>query len=58
MKRNNSEGFQLLSTRTDTWKYIYDDESDQEFLFNIIDAPNKKMVYNLKIKINWKNLSL
>ena len=42
IKRNNSEGFQLISIKTDTWKYIYDQESDQEFLFNLVDDPKEK----------------
>ena len=42
MKRNNTEGYILISIRTDTWKYIYDEENDQEFLFNLINDPKEK----------------
>ena len=35
MKRNNEEGYKLISIRTLEWKYIFDEEKDEELLFNL-----------------------
>ncbi|MEJ2251945.1 MAG: sulfatase-like hydrolase/transferase [Candidatus Lokiarchaeota archaeon] len=42
MKRNNQEGFKLISLRTQKWKYISDEEKDREYLFNLQDDPKEK----------------
>jgi len=39
MKRNEKEGFKLISIRTNDCKYIYDEEKNQEFLFNLKTDP-------------------
>jgi arylsulfatase A-like enzyme len=53
IKRNNTEGYKLISIRTDTWKYIYDEENDREFLFNLKSDPKEKnnLVYKNKNKL-------
>jgi arylsulfatase A-like enzyme len=43
MKRNNKEGFKLISIRTDKWKYIYDEENNKELLFNIAEDKHEKV---------------
>ena len=42
MKRNNDEGYKLISFRTSEWKFIYDEENNKEYLFNIITDPKEK----------------
>jgi arylsulfatase A-like enzyme len=41
MKKNNEEGFKIISIRTDTWKFIYDEESEMKYLFNIKKDPEE-----------------
>ena len=41
MKRNNQEGYKLISLRTETWKFIYDEEQGTESLFNIKSDPEE-----------------
>ena len=53
MKRNNDEGFKLISIRTPDWKYIIDEEKGSEFLFNLKNDPVEK--YNL-IDVNKEEL--
>ncbi|MHA1197580.1 MAG: sulfatase family protein [Promethearchaeota archaeon] len=43
MKRNNKEGFKLISIRTNDWKYIYDEEKNQEYLFNLKNDPLERV---------------
>ncbi len=43
MKRNNKEGFKLISIRTVEWKYIFDEEKKKEFLFNLKSDPGEKI---------------
>ena len=45
MKRNNDEGFKLISIRTHNWKYIIDEEKGSELLFNLKNDPDEK--YNV-----------
>lgn len=45
LKRNNKDGFKLISIRTHNWKYIIDEEKGSEFLFNLTNDPGEK--YNL-----------
>ncbi|MFX1260282.1 MAG: sulfatase-like hydrolase/transferase [Promethearchaeota archaeon] len=54
MKRNNKEGFKLLSIRTDEWKYIFDEEKNVEYLFNLVDDPKESinLVNKYKTKLN------
>ena len=42
MKRNNDEGYKLLSIRNENWKYIYNEELDEELLFHIKIDPEEK----------------
>jgi len=42
MKRNRKEGFIMLSIRKDYWKYIFDEEKDVEFLFNLKEDPKEQ----------------
>jgi len=49
MKRNNDEGFKLISIRTHDWKYIMDEEKESEFLFNLEKDPGEK---NNLIEVN------
>ncbi|MFX1311247.1 MAG: sulfatase [Promethearchaeota archaeon] len=42
LKRNNEEGFKLLSIKSDLWKYIYDEEKNLELLFNLELDPIEK----------------
>lgn len=42
MKRNKKEGFIMLSIRSDDWKYIFDEEKNQEFLFNLSSDPREQ----------------
>ncbi|MBY8989955.1 MAG: sulfatase-like hydrolase/transferase [Candidatus Lokiarchaeota archaeon] len=42
MKRNKDEGFIMISIRSDEWKYIHDEENNQEFLFNLKSDPKEQ----------------
>jgi len=43
MKRNQQEGYILLSIRKNNeWKYIYNEEREEEFIFNLKNDPNEK----------------
>ncbi|MHA1376598.1 MAG: sulfatase-like hydrolase/transferase [Promethearchaeota archaeon] len=42
IKRNNKEGFKLISIRTHDWKYILDEENNKEFLFDLKNDPKEK----------------
>jgi len=43
LKRNNKEGDKLISIKANNFKYIFDEEQDQEFLFDIqSDLSEKK----------------
>ena len=53
LKRNNFEGFKLISIRTHDWKYFIDEEKGSEFLFNLESDPVEK--YNL-IDVNREEL--
>ncbi|MFX1568307.1 MAG: sulfatase, partial [Promethearchaeota archaeon] len=54
MKRNQNEGFILLSISSENWKYIFDEEKNTEFLFNLKLDPCEK---NNLIKENTEKLS-
>jgi arylsulfatase A-like enzyme len=41
MRRNNEEGYKIISLRTETWKFIYDEEKEIEYLFNIERDPEE-----------------
>lgn len=43
MKRNNDEGYIIISFRTSEWKFIYDEEKEKEYLFNIKKDPEEKI---------------
>ncbi len=42
MKRNSKEGFILIAIRKQEWKYIFDEENNLEFLFNLKLDPHEK----------------
>lgn len=42
IKRNSQEGFKLISIRTHDWKYIIDEEKNNEFLFDLKNDPLEK----------------
>jgi len=47
MKRNQEDGFILLAIRNQGWKYIFDEENDKEFLFNLkLDPQENKNLIN------------
>ena len=54
MKRNNIEGFILLTIRTNEWKYIFDEEKNIEYLFNLRMDPKEKhnLITENQIKSN------
>ncbi len=41
MKRNHREGFLLISIEKAEWKYIFDEELNQEYLFDLHKDPNE-----------------
>ena len=43
MKKDNKEGYKIISFRTDTWKFIYDEEKEMEYLFNIQTDPEERI---------------
>ncbi len=51
MKRNQDDGFILLAIRNQGWKYIYDEENETEFLFNLsIDPHEKNNIINKNVE--------
>ena len=54
MKRNHKEGYILLSIRKEGWKYIYNEEKEKEYLFNLNYDPGEKTdLFNKnKLKLN------
>jgi len=48
LKRNNNEGYKLISIKKDNFKFVFNEENDTEFLFDIKSDP--KEIKNL-IKI-------
>jgi arylsulfatase A-like enzyme len=42
MKRNNKDGYKLLSIRTENWKYIYNEQFDEELLFHLKNDPEER----------------
>ena len=52
MKRNEREGYKIISFRTDTWKFIYDEEKEIEYLFNLEKDPGENVnLINQEMKI-------
>lgn len=43
IRRNHKEGFILLSIKKGEWKYIYDEENEKEYLFNLNQDPDEKV---------------
>ena len=43
MKRNSKEGYLLISIQKAEWKYIFDEELNQEYLFNLQKDPDEKI---------------
>jgi arylsulfatase A-like enzyme len=41
MKRNRKEGYILLSIRKQDWKYIYNEEKEDEYLFDLGNDPTE-----------------
>ncbi|MFX1498970.1 MAG: sulfatase-like hydrolase/transferase [Promethearchaeota archaeon] len=54
IKRNHKEGYILLSIRSYMWKYIFDEEKNLEYLFNLSIDPLEK---NNLINNNQKELT-
>ena len=54
MKRNHKEGYVLLSIKKGGWKYIYDEEKEKEYIFNLEqDSSEKSNLSNKnKLKLN------
>ncbi|MGQ4876894.1 MAG: sulfatase [Promethearchaeia archaeon] len=49
IEKNNVDGYKLISIRTNKWKYIYDEEKNKEYLFNIeLDSEEKNDLSNEK----------
>lgn len=42
-KRNSKLGYKIFSIRKKTWKYIYDEEKNEEYLYNLIKDPGEKI---------------
>jgi len=42
LKRNTKEGYKLISIKANKFKYIFDEERDKEFLFDIQSDPSEK----------------
>jgi len=51
MKRNNKDGYKLFSIRTEDWKYIYNEQFDEELLFHLKSDPEEKVNLNSKEKV-------
>jgi len=43
MKRTYEEGYILLAIKKGIWKYIFDEEKNQEFLFNLREDPKEQI---------------
>lgn len=54
LKRNNKDGFKLISIKVDNYKYIFDEELNKECLLDIQSDPTEKNNLNeaLPIKLN------
>ncbi|MFX1378944.1 MAG: sulfatase-like hydrolase/transferase [Promethearchaeota archaeon] len=54
MKRNRNEGYILMAIRNEEWKYIFDEEKNIEFLFNLNEDSMEKnnLVEEFPEKIN------
>ncbi len=54
MRRNRNDGFIMLSIRTDEWKYIFNEEKNKEFLFNLKSDPKEQnnLIDKKTIKLN------
>jgi len=51
MKRNGETGYKLISIRYDEWKYIYNEQFDEELLFHLKSDPEEKVNLNTKEKV-------
>ena len=51
MKRNRETGYKLISIRSDEWKYIYNEQFDEELLFHLKSDPEEKVNLNTKEKV-------
>ena len=51
MKRNGETGYKLISIRSDKWKYIYNEQFDEELLFHLKSDPEEKVNLNTKEKV-------
>jgi len=51
MKRNGETGYKLISIRSDEWKYIYNEQFDEELLFHLKSDPEEKVNLNSKEKV-------
>lgn len=52
MKRNSEEGYILLAIRNETWKYIFDEENNEDFLFNLkLDPKEQNNLINIENSI-------
>jgi len=48
MKRNGETGYKLISIRSDKWKYIYNEQFEEELLFHLESDPREKVNLNIK----------
>ncbi len=51
MKRNRETGNKLISIRSDEWKYIYNEQFDEELLFHLKSDPEEKVNLSTKEKV-------
>ena len=51
MKRNGETGYKLISIRSDEWKYIYNEQFDEELLFHLKSDPEEKVNLSTKEKV-------
>lgn len=42
-RRNSKLGYKIFSIRKKTWKYIYDEEKNEEYLYNLIEDQGEKI---------------
>ncbi|MBA7632990.1 hypothetical protein ES703_40546 [subsurface metagenome] len=54
LKRNNKEGYKLISIKVNNYKYIFDEELDKEFLFDLQSDPDEKenLIEDMTKKLN------
>ncbi|MHA1487251.1 MAG: sulfatase-like hydrolase/transferase [Promethearchaeota archaeon] len=56
MKRDGETGYKLISIRSDEWKYIYNEQFDEELLFHLKSDPEEKVNLITKEKVKLAQL--